>query len=101
MRLKKGDTVKVRTGKDSGKTGKVEKVLPKVGKVVVSGVNIYKRHVRKSSESKPGGIVDITKPLPVANVSLVCPRCGQVTRVGYQVVKKEKTRICRKCKETI
>jgi large subunit ribosomal protein L24 len=101
MKLKKGDTVKVTIGKDRGKTGKVEKVLPKMGKVMVSGVNIYKRHVRKSGEKKPGGIVDITKPLPISNIALVCPKCGQVTRIGYQVAKNEKIRICRKCKETI
>lgn len=101
MRFKKGDTVKVMVGKDRGKTGKIEKVLPKVNKVIVSGVNIYKRHVRKRGENKPGGIIDIVKPLPVGNVALICQRCGQITRVGFQVVKKEKVRVCKKCKEVI
>ena len=101
MKLKRGDIVKVTAGKDKGRTGKIEKVLPKPNKVVVAGVNLYKRHLKPRGESKPGGIVDIVKPLPVSNVALICPKCGQPTRVGFRVTKKEKVRICKKCKEVI
>lgn len=101
MKLKKGDEVLVTKGKDAGKKGKIEKVFPKVEKILVTGVNLYKRHLKPRGQKKPGGIIDITKPLPVANLALVCPRCGQRTRVGYKIADKQKKRICRKCKEEI
>ena len=100
MKLKKNDEVVVLKGKDLGKRGKIEKVFPKTGKVLVGGVNLFKRHL-KARSGKPGGIVDITKPLEVANLALICPRCGQKTRVGYKLSEREKKRICRKCGEVI
>jgi len=101
MKLKKGDTVKVLLGKDKGRTGKIIKVLAKKGMVVVEGINVYKKHVKKKSEEQPGGIIEITKPLPVCKVALVCPQCGKTTRVGYTFVKGEKMRICKKCGKVI
>lgn len=101
MKLRKGDKVKVVAGKDKGRTEKIEKVFPKINKVLVAGVNVYKRHLKPRGEKKPGGIVDIVKPLSVSNVALVCPECGQVTRIGYQITKGEKIRICKKCKKPI
>jgi large subunit ribosomal protein L24 len=101
MKLKKGDKVKVVAGKDKGRTGKIEKVFPQKDKVLVAGVNVFKRHLKPRGEKKPGGIVDLVKPLPVANVGLICPKCGQITRVGYHQTKLEKTRICKKCQEPI
>lgn len=101
MKLKRGDTVIVTLGKDRGKKGKIEKIFKKDNKVLVTGVNIYKRHLKARGEDKPGGIVEITKPLDVSKVSLVCPKCNQKTRVGYKVLKEEKVRICRKCHEVI
>lgn len=101
MKLKVGDTVKVTLGKDRGKTGKIEKVLPKHNTLVVGGVNLYKKHLKSQGEKKPGGIIDITKPLNVAKVVLICPKCHQPTRVGYQGEAKKKTRICRKCSKPI
>jgi len=96
MKLKKGDTVIIRRGKDKGKTGKVEKVFPKLGKLVVNGVNVYKKHV-KPREGQKGGIIEITKPLPAAHTQIVCSACNKPTRVGYQVTKTSKERICKKC----
>lgn len=101
MKIKKNDTVVVLLGKDRGKKGKVEKVLVKKNAVFVSGVNIYKRHLKSQGEGKPGGIVDIIKPLPVSKVALICPRCSQKTRIGYKITADGKKRICRKCKEVI
>jgi large subunit ribosomal protein L24 len=97
MKLKKGDTVIVTTGKDKGKKGKVERVLPVSGSVVVAGVNSFKRHRKKQDEKRAGGIIAITKPIDSAKVALVCPKCNQPTRIGFLVVKNEKERICRKC----
>jgi len=104
-KIKRGDKVKIVSGKDKGREGVVEKVFPRKATVLVSGVNLYKKHARARGAGKPGGIIDITKPLPVAKVALICPRCGRQTRVGYQLSKEEKkqtkTRFCKKCKETI
>ena len=98
MKLKKGDQVIVTAGKDKGRKGKIEKIFPKLGRALIPGVNIYKRHLKPQGEKKPGGIVDITKPMPVSNLAAVCPKCSQPTRIGYQVDKKgKKYRICRKC----
>ena len=102
MKLKKGDQIKVTVGKDKGRKGKIEKVLPRANKVLIPGVNVYKRHTKPRGEKQPGGMVDVVKPLPVSNVALICPKCKQPTRVGYQVDKKgEKHRLCRKCRTLI
>lgn len=98
MKLRKGDTIMVTVGKDRGGKGKIDKVLPKLNKVLVPGINVYKRHTKPRSEKQHGGIIDIVKPLSVSNVTLLCPKCGQPTRVGYQIDKnKEKRRVCKKC----
>ena len=101
MKIRKGDTVIVTAGKDKGKQGKVEKVFASQENVVVTGVNQYKRHAKKRDEKTPGGIIDIIKPLPVANVALVCPKCKKPTRIGFIVTKGEKHRICKKCDQMI
>lgn len=101
MKFKKGDGVKVVKGKDSGKTGKIEKVFPKDNKVLIPGVNMYKRHLKARSQSQPSEIVNITKPLPVANVALVCPKCHVLTRIGTSSEGDKKIRICRKCEQAI
>lgn len=101
MKLKKGDEVKVVRGKDKGKTGKIDKVFPKETKVLVSGVNQYKRHFKKRSQNQPSEIVTITKPLPSSNVQLVCPKCHLLTRVGFSLEGNDKIRVCKKCKAKI
>ena len=75
MKILKGDLVAIVTGKDEGKTGKVEKVLTKENKVVVEGVNLFKRHIKARTQGQKSEIVTITKPLPQANVALICPKC--------------------------
>jgi len=102
MKLKKGDQVLVVAGKDRGRKGRIEKVLPKQGKVLIPGINVYKKHAKPRGESQPGGVIEIVKPLPVSNVALICPKCNQPTRVGYRVNKNgSKVRICRKCQALI
>ena len=99
MKLKKGDKIKVMVGKDKGKEGVVEATLD--GKLAVAGVNMYKRHSKPKAAGQKGGIVDFSRPLPVSNVSLICPKCKQTTRVGFKITAKEKVRICRKCDQEI
>lgn len=101
MKLSKGDLVVVIKGKDKGRKGKIEKIFPKTNKVLIPGINVYKKHARQQSEKKPGGIIEIVKPLPVSNVALLCPKCKKPTRVGYQIDKSGKRRICRKCQAVI
>jgi large subunit ribosomal protein L24 len=101
MKIKKGDSIKVIKGKDKGKEGKIEKVFPKIGKVLVTNVNLFKRHLKARSEKDPSEIVTLTKPLAEENVVLICPKCHKPTRVGFKIEKNTKHRICRKCKSDI
>ena len=101
MKLKKGDKVVVIAGKDKGKKGKIERVFPKESKILIPGINVFKRHLKRKDEKHPGGIVEISKPLPVGKVALICPKCGQKTRVGYKIVANEKLRVCKKCGEEV
>lgn len=101
MKIKKGDKVKIMTGKDSGKEGAVEKVFLDARKVIVSGMNVYKRHMKPRNEGQKGSIVEFNRPMPIANVALICQKCKQITRVGYKITAKEKVRICKKCEQEI
>ena len=101
MKLKKGDQVVVTLGKDKGKKGKIEKVFPRFHSVLVAGVNISKRHRKKRDEQHPAGITELIKPIDVAKIMLVCPKCGAQTRIGYRIVKDLKERICKKCDQVI
>ena len=101
FKLKKGDEVKVVAGKDRGKTGKIEKVFQKTGKILVTGVNLYKRHLKAKSQSEKSEIVTISKPLPASNVSLICSSCKKQTRVGFRIEKDKKIRFCRKCDKAV
>lgn len=101
MKLKKADNVKVIKGKDKGKTGKIEKVLPKENKVLIANVNLYKRHLKARSQGQPSEIITLTKPLAASSVVLICPKCKKQTRVGYRIEKNKKSRICKKCKSII
>lgn len=101
MKLKKGDNVKIVLGKDKGKEAKIEKVFSKTQKVKVTGVNLYKRHLKARSQGQPSEIVAVTLPLSVHNVALICPHCKLQTRIGFEVEKNGKIRVCRKCKKKI
>lgn len=101
MKFRKSDQVKVVIGKDRGKTGKVEKVFPKEEMVLIAGINMYKKHVKRGDPRKPAGIIDIVKPMPIAKIVLTCPKCSQVTRIGFRFEAGKKVRICRKCEQTL
>lgn len=101
MKLKKGDNIKVVRGKDKGKTGKIDKVFPKKGKVLIANINLFKRHLKARSQGQPSEIVTLNKPLNEESVVLVCPKCHKETRVGYKLIKDKKTRICKKCESEI
>ena len=96
LKIKKGDRVRVLTGKDRGKEGDVMRALPKDGKVIVEGVNVAKKHQKATRATMQGGIIDKDMPIPVPNVALICSSCG-LTRVGYRIEGGDKVRICKKC----
>jgi large subunit ribosomal protein L24 len=101
MKIKKGDTVLVISGKWRGKTGKVLKTFPKDFKVLVEGVNIVRKHQRPKRAGEKGQIVEIPKPIAVSKVKLICPFCKKATRVGYKIDREEKFRFCKKCGQKI
>ena len=105
VEIKKDDEVKVMSGKDRGRTGRVVNVLPKEGRVMVEGVARSKRHQRATgkrsrsgSQLQQAGIIERELFVDISNVQLVCKSCGQPTRVGHLVQDDgKKVRICRKC----
>lgn len=101
MKLKKGDRVRVLTGKDRGDEGEIMRVLPKQGKVIVEGVNVAKKHQRALRATMQAGIIDKDMPMPASNVAIICPTDGP-TRIGYRFDDQgKKIRICRKCRGDI
>ena len=96
MKIKKGDTVVVVTGKDKGKSGKVLEVLPKSGRVIVNNINIVSRHTKPRSAQDKGGIIKKPAPIEASNVMVLCD-CGKATRVGYKMIDGKKVRVCKKC----
>lgn len=101
MKIKTNDKVKILKGKDRNKEGKVIQVFPIAKKLVVEGLNIMKKHLRTKKQGEKGQVIELSAPLRVDNVMLVCPRCGKGTRVGYKKDGDEKKRVCSKCKEFI
>lgn len=101
MKIKTGDNVIVLIGKDKNRQGQVVKVLTRQKKALVKGVNVFKKHL-KSTQNKPGGIIDHEMPIYLSKLALICPVCKKPTRVGYSTDSAgKKIRICRKCKGLI
>lgn len=101
MKVKKGDTVLIISGKDRGKTAKILKALPKEGGVLAEGVNLKKKHVKPKKSGEKGQIVQLPAVLDVSNIKIICPKCGKAVRTGYVAEKGEKYRICKKCRQKI
>ena len=97
MKLRKGDTVKVLSGVDKGKTGEILEVMPKANKVVVKGVNIRIKHVKPRKQGEEGGIIPVECAIHSAKVNVVCPKCKAATKIGFITEKEEKVRVCKKC----
>lgn len=97
MKIKKGDTAVVISGKEKGKQAKVLKVDPKASKVVLEGTNMLTKHKKPKNQTTPGGIIKQEGALYASNVMVVCPKCNKATRVGHEVKDGQKARICKKC----
>lgn len=96
MKIRKGDTVQILTGKDRGTEGVVTRAFPELGKVIVEGVNVAKRHTKPRSAEEPGGILDKEMPIDASNVAVLSPADGKPTRIGYKGEGKNKVRVCRR-----
>ncbi len=100
LKLKRDDTVQIISGKDSGKTGKILKIDSAKRRVIVQGLNIVRKAVKQKRQNEKGGIIDVEAALALSNVMIVCKKCGP-TKVGFSISDGTKTRICRKCGETL
>ena len=101
QKVRRDDNVIVIKGKDRGKAGSVRLVIPRQQRLIVSGVNMVKRHMRPRFQ-KPGGIIEREAPLPWANVKLLCPSCSKPTRPGLRYLDDgRKVRYCKKCDANI
>jgi large subunit ribosomal protein L24 len=98
MKVKKNDQVKMLSGKDKGKTGKVSQVFPEDNKLIVEGLNLIKKHVRPRKEGEKGQRVEIPRKVAISSVAVICPKCQKPTRIGFRIIKGKKARICKKCK---
>jgi large subunit ribosomal protein L24 len=102
MKIRKGDTVKVLYGKDAGKKAKVLRSFPLIGKVIVDGVNVAKRHMKGDGKDRASAIVSIVKPMNIAKLQLICPNCGKATRVKIERDEAGKSyRVCKACGKRI
>ena len=97
MKIHKNDQVLIISGKDRGRKGKVLDVFPQAGKIVVEGVNVRKKNAKPKRSGEKGQLVHVPAAFSVANAALICPKCGEPTRVCYKILDKKKYRICKKC----
>jgi large subunit ribosomal protein L24 len=102
MGIRRDDTVRVTTGRDKGKEGKVRRVIPKEDRVVIEGVNVVKRHMKRRGIALQAGIIEREAPIHISNVMLICTKCGRPTRLGHRTLPSgQRARECRRCGEVI
>jgi large subunit ribosomal protein L24 len=101
MKIRKNDQVLIISGKDKGKKGKVLQVLKSAEKLVVENINMAKKSRKPRKQGEKGQIIQVPRPLHVSNVKLICPKCGEASRLGYKATEAGKFRICKKCQQEI
>lgn len=99
--IKKNDLVEVNTGEEKGRRGRILDVIPGKQQAIVEGINLVKKHQRARSQTKPSGIVTVPAPIHIANLVLICSKCGKKTSVRKEKIEDRKARICKKCGEII
>ena len=97
MKIRKGDTVLIISGKYRGKKGKVLRTFPKEKKILVERINLIKKHQRPRRTGEKGQIIELPKPINISNAKLICPKCTEPARVGYKITREKKYRVCKKC----
>jgi len=101
MKLKKGDTVLIISGKDKGRTSKILKSLVKEKKILVEGINLKKKHVKPKKQGQKGQVISVAMPLDISNTKFLCPKCQKAARLGYKITNDKKFRICKKCQSEV
>ena len=102
QRIKRNDTVRVTTGRERGKQGQVRQILADRDRVVITGVNMVKRHMKQRAANQPAGIIELEAAVHASNVQLVCPSCGKAARVGFRLqANGAKVRFCKRCEQDI
>ena len=97
FKIRKDDTVEVIAGKDKGKRGQIVRVIRDKDRVIVAGVNLVKKAMKKRTQQDRGGIAEVESPLHISNVAIVCKKCGRPVKIGYKIDGDKKVRVCRKC----
>jgi large subunit ribosomal protein L24 len=97
LKVKKGDTAIVISGKEKGKEGKVLRVFPKENRVILEKVNMLTKHKKPRNQTTPGGIIKQEGPIDASDVMVKCPKCNKATRVGHDMKDGKKIRVCKKC----
>ncbi len=97
MKLKKGDQVKIISGKERGKSGAIISVFPEESRITVEGINLYKKRVHPKQQGQKGETVMVARPLAASNAMIICSNCKKATRVGFMTEGNQKMRICKKC----
>lgn len=99
-KIKKDDIIKVISGKDKGKTGKVINVDRELSRVLVEGINYVKKHMRRTQDNQKGGIIQMERPVSLSNVMLFCKNCNRPAKAAIAIAKdKTKARLCKRCKQ--
>ncbi|MEK7174044.1 MAG: 50S ribosomal protein L24 [Patescibacteria group bacterium] len=101
LKIKKGDNVKVLSGKERGKTGTVTKAMPETGRVMIEGLNMFAKRMRPRKQNQKGETVMVPRSLAVSNVMIVCPNCKKAVRLGSRVEGSKRVRFCRKCQAAV
>lgn len=101
MKLKKGDNVKILSGKDRGKTGVILKAFPEDNRVQIEGLNVFKKRSKPRRQGEQGQVVAVSRPLAASRVMIICPNCKSPTRIGGRAEGSRKVRYCKKCKATL
>jgi large subunit ribosomal protein L24 len=101
MNFKKGDQVKIISGKDRGKTGAILRVLAEANRVAIEGINTHKKRMKPRKQGQKGETVSVVRPMSASNVMLLCKNCKKATRIGHRMEGKTKVRFCKKCQATI
>ena len=101
MKLKKGDSVKILSGKDRGRTGVVLKAYPDDDRIQIDGLNVFKKRSKPRKQGEKGQVVAVSRPLAASKVMIICPNCKSPTRIGGRIEGSRKVRYCKKCKATL
>ena len=101
MKIIKGDTVKIVSGKDRGKTGTVLHAMPSTSRIVIDGLNLVKKNSRPKRQGEKGQVVMVPRPLAASKAMVMCGSCKEPTRIGYRTEGSRKVRYCKKCKARI